>query len=81
MQCQSTHLNKPDNDYKDAEVRCSTSTMTDTDHSFSQLPVHKALTYPEGQGARAVAPPLVGEGNSLNAEKNKPSVPLGSLAA
>ena len=54
--------------------------MIDTDHSFSQLPVHKALTYPEGQGARAVAPPwLVKETRSMT--KNKPSVPLGSLAA
>ena len=46
--------------------------MTDTDHSFSQLPVHKALTYPEGQGARAVAPPwLVKETRSMHKKINQ----------
>ena len=43
----------------------------DNDHSFSQLPVHKALTRPQGQSAWAVAS-LVGEGKSLSAKKKKP---------
>ena len=34
---------------------------TDSDHSFSQLSVHKALTCPEGRSARALAPSLFGE--------------------
>ena len=42
----------------------------DNDHSFSELPGHEALTCPEGQSAWAVAPPLIGEGNSLNAKTN-----------
>ena len=41
----------------------------DDDRSFSQLPVHKALTCPAGQSAWAVPPSLFGEGNSLNAQK------------
>ena len=41
----------------------------DNDRSFSQLPVHKALTCREGPECLGSGPSLVGAGNSLDAKK------------
>ena len=53
----------------------------DNDHSSSQLPVNKSLTFPKGQSAWAVAPPrLAKETRSMHKVINQ-GVPLRSLAA
>ena len=44
--------------------------LSDNDHSFNQLPEHKALTCPKGQNAWAVAPPwLAKETRSMQQKK------------
>ena len=47
----------------------------DIDQTFCQVSVQKALTCPEGQSARALAPSLIGERKLAPCRKNLPGTP------
>ena len=64
-----------------AEMDDTEDNDCDSDHSFSQLPVHKALTCPWGQGPWVVALPWLAKEICSMHKVIDQGVPLRSLAA